>query len=101
VSSFPVHLPPDLAASAGQRSGLLLTAIEDDSPAARAGFTVGDVLLALDGTAVGHMCDLLPLLEEDRIGDVATARVARGGALQDLKVTIGARSSGQREARSP
>lgn len=91
VSSFPVRLPSALAAAAGQRSGLLVTAVEDDSPAARAGFTVGDVLLALDGTPLGHAGDLLPLLEEERIGDAATARLARGGSVQELKVTIGAR----------
>ena len=95
VSSFPVRLPSALAAAAGQRSGLLLTAVEDDSPAARAGLTVGDVLLSLDGTAVGHMGDLLPLLEEERIGDAATARLARGGGVQELKVTIGVRGQGQ------
>ena len=100
VASFPVRLPPALEAAAGQRSGLLLTAIEEDSPAARAGLSIGDVLLALDGSAVGHMGDLLPVLEEDRIGDVVVARVARAGAVQELKLTIGARG-GRAGGRAP
>ena len=100
VSSFPVRLPAALATAAGQRSGLLLTAVEDGSPAARAGLALGDVLLALDGTAVGQMGDLLPLLEEERIGAAAKARIARGGALQELTVTVGARG-GREEARAP
>jgi S1-C subfamily serine protease len=52
---------------------------------------VGDVLLALDGAAVGQLGDLLPLLEEERIGDAARARVARGGAVLEVAVTIGVR----------
>jgi len=49
------------------------------------------VLLALDGAAVGHLGDLLPLLEEERIGDAARARVVRGGAVIEVAVTIGVR----------
>ncbi len=99
VASVSVRLAASLAKETGQASALLLTAVEDDSPAARAGLLVGDVLLALDGTAVGQMGDLLPLLEEERIGDQARARLARGGALKEIQLTIGARG-GQREGRS-
>ncbi|HET9598285.1 MAG TPA: S1C family serine protease [Anaeromyxobacteraceae bacterium] len=91
VASLPVRLPAAVAQQCGQASGLLLTAVEDDSPAARAGLMVGDVLLALDGAAVGHLGDLLPLLEEERIGDAARARVVRGGGVIEVAVTIGVR----------
>jgi len=100
VASMPVRLPGALEKETGQRSALLLTAVEDDSPAGRAGLQVGDLLLALDGSAVGHMGDLLPLLEEERIGDLAKARIVRGGAVQEVQLTIGARG-GRREGRSP
>ena len=99
IASLPVRLPPAVEATAGQARGLLVTAVEEDSPASRAGVTVGDVLLAVDGAAVGDMSDLVPVLEEDRIGDVATARLCRGGAVQEVKVTIGAR--GGRGGRAP
>jgi S1-C subfamily serine protease len=98
VASVPVRLAASLVKDAGQASALLLTAVEDDSPAARAGLLVGDVLLAFDGSAVGHMGDLLPLLEEERIGDQARLRVARGGTVKELQLTIGARG-GRREGR--
>lgn len=91
VASVPVRVPAALAQSAGQASALLVTEVEPDSPAARAGITVGDLILSLDGTALGHMGDLLPLLEEERIGEQAHARVARGGAVHDVQLTIGAR----------
>lgn len=95
VASLPVALPPALARASGQASALVLTAVEDESPAARAGLTVGDLLLALDGTGVGHPGDLLPLLEEERIGQVTRARVLRGGSALEVAITIGARGGGE------
>ena len=94
VASLPVRLPAAVASQCGQESGLLLTAVEDDSPAARAGLMVGDLLLALDGAALGQLGDLLPLLEEERIGDAARARLARGGAIVEVAITVGVRGSG-------
>jgi S1-C subfamily serine protease len=99
VSSFPVRLPGALEQTCGQASALLLTAVEDGSPAGRAGLMVGDLLLSLGGNALGHMGDLLPLLEEERIGDEAVARIIRGGAVQEVKVTIGSRSARRQEGR--
>ncbi len=99
VASVPVRLAASVAKDAGQASALLLTAVEDDSPAARAGLLVGDVLLSFDGSAVGHMGDLLPLLEEERIGDQARVRIASGGTVKEVQVTIGARG-GRCEGRT-
>jgi S1-C subfamily serine protease len=99
VASLPVRLPSAVADAAGQRSGLLVTGVEEDSPAARAGVALGDVLVSLDGASVGHLGDLLPLLEEERIGDVCTARLLRGGAVQEVKLTIGARGPRQAGGR--
>ncbi len=93
VASVPVRLPPALAQSSAQASALLVTEVEGDSPASRAGLLVGDLLLALDGAALGHMSDLLPLLEEERIGEQARVRIARGGAVQEVRLTIGARGA--------
>ena len=93
VASVPVRVPAALAESTGQASALLITEVEGDSPAARAGLAVGDLLLALDGIAVGHTSDLLPLLEEERIGEQARARIARGGAVREVPLTVGARGA--------
>ncbi len=91
VATIPIRLPAQLEKQAGQGAALLVTGVEDDSPAARGGLLVGDVLLSLDGRALGHLGDLLPALEEERIGDAAPARVLRAGELRELIVTIGAR----------
>jgi S1-C subfamily serine protease len=97
IASFPVRLPGRAERQAGQEGGLLLTNVEEGSPADRAGLLLGDVLLSLGGEKVAHLSDLLPLLEEERIGAALPARVLRAGGLLDLSVTVGARE--RREGR--
>ncbi len=91
VATFPVRLPASLEKRAGQPRAVVLTAVEDGGPAARAGLLLGDVLLSLDGKPVVHVGDLLPLLEEERIGASVPARVLRAGEIRELPVIIGAR----------
>jgi S1-C subfamily serine protease len=96
VISLPVRLPPALARDSGQGSGLLLTSVEEGSPADRAALQIGDVLLQVDGRALSQAGDLLSSLEEERIGQTALVQLARGGIVQQLEVTIGARPAGGR-----
>jgi S1-C subfamily serine protease len=92
IGSMPVRLPAHLVERAGAPTGLLVTAVEPGSPAETAGLSLGDVILSLDGVAVGDLSDLLAFLAEDRAGKVIAARVLRGGAVQELTVTVGVRS---------
>ena len=55
---------------------------------------LGDVLLSLDGHPLTHPADLLPLLDEDRIGATSRARVLRGGEAREVEIVIGARAEG-------
>jgi S1-C subfamily serine protease len=98
VATFPVRLGA-LAVRAGQAHALLVSAVEPESPAERGGLLVGDALLALGGERVTEPGDLLPLLEEDRIGQPVAARIVRGGEVRELTVTVGAR--GERAGRRP
>jgi S1-C subfamily serine protease len=98
VATFPVRLGA-LAARCGQPHALLVSAVEPASPAERGGLLVGDALLALGGAPVAEPGDLLPLLEEDRIGQPVAARIVRGGEVRELTVTMGAR--GERAGRRP
>jgi len=91
VATFPVRLPAPLAQRAGQAGALLVSAVEPGSPAERAGLLLGDAILSLDGQAVSSAGDLLPLLDEERIGKALPVRLVRSGEVQELPVEVGAR----------
>jgi S1-C subfamily serine protease len=99
VTTLPVRLPPSAAARAGQECALLVSAVEDGSPAHRAGLLLGDALLSLAGAPLAHAGDLLPLLEEERIGQALAVRLVRAGEVRELPVTVGAR--GERGGSRP
>lgn len=94
VTTLPVRLPAPAAARAGQQSALLVSAVEDGSPADRAGLLLGDALLSLAGAPLAHAGDLLGLLEEERIGQSVPVRLVRAGEVRELPVTVGARGEG-------
>ena len=91
IGTYPVRLPSALGAERGQRTGLMVHAVHEKSPAEQAGFLLGDVLLSLSGQPTGQIGELQALLDEERIGEELSASVLRAGRAQELKVTIGAR----------
>jgi S1-C subfamily serine protease len=91
VATFPVRLPSAIAAAEKCTGALLVSFVEPDSPAARAGLLQGDALLALGGAQISEAGDLLPLLEEERIGEAVAVRLVRAGEVRELAVTVGAR----------
>jgi len=91
IGSQPVRLPDALAATLGQETGLLLVSVEPGSPADQAGLLLGDTLVALGDQRIRHMDDLQAALSADRVGQTVTARIVRGGEVQERPVTIGER----------
>lgn len=91
VATFPIRLGQAEAAEAGQEGALLVSGVEPESPAARAGLRLGDALLAVDGHAVAGPHDLAPVLEPERVGDAVVVRLLRAGEVRELPLTIGAR----------
>lgn len=85
-----------VALADGQRPGvrkraLLVVAVTDGGPAAKAGVFVGDLITALDGHDVAAPEELFDLLLGDRVGRQVPLRLIRGGAEMELPVTIGER----------
>jgi serine protease Do len=84
-------LTQDLARSFGlkQANGALVSSVEKDSPAQRAGVEAGDVILQFNGAPVEDSKDLPVLVARSKPGSDATLKVWRNGKEQTLAVKVG------------
>jgi len=73
--------------------GVLVTAVEPDSPAAKAGLQAGDVILEFDGKPIEHGADLREHVADAEGGGALSVKVQRHGKPLDLEVTLAARES--------
>lgn len=89
VQVYPVRLP-DAAAGEGGAHGVVIVAVESDSPAAKHGLRVGDLVLAIDGHTVADPADLMGALA-GRAGVEVDVTVWRNGARESVKVLTAAR----------
>ena len=69
------------------KSGVLVTGVEPDSPAARAGLASGDIIVEFAGSAVIGIDDLHRLLTAERIGVATRVVVLRGAERLELPIT--------------
>jgi S1-C subfamily serine protease len=79
-------LPPALRERLGRRAAVEVVDVMPGSPAARAGFRSGDLLLALDGAVIETVGDLQRSMVEAVIARPVTVRVLRAGDVLDLIV---------------
>ncbi|HEY4871119.1 MAG TPA: trypsin-like peptidase domain-containing protein [Candidatus Dormibacteraeota bacterium] len=89
IGTQEVPLPETVKAKAKQDSGLLIVAVEPQSPADKAGLMQGDTLVALNGTTTSSLEDLYTGLRKAKVGATQTVRVIRAGELKELQVTVG------------
>jgi len=79
--------------------GVLVTSVEPDSPAEKAGLQAGDVILEFDGEPIEHGADLREHVAEAEGGGPLSVKVQRRGKPLDLEVTLAEREGpGHREA---
>ncbi len=74
-----------------QGTGLLIVGVENDSPASKGGFIVGDILVAVAGVPVLHHDELFTRLTGDVVGKSTPIEILRGGQPQTLNVNVGER----------
>jgi S1-C subfamily serine protease len=91
VNTQLVRLPAPLAEQLGQATGLLLTAVEPNSPAEQGGLMLGDTLIAMDDTSIQQHDDLVAVLNKEQIGASVSCRIIRGGQIQTQNVVLGDR----------
>lgn len=89
------NLTPDLASSVGApgAKGALVANVTPASPAARAGFRQGDVILAVNGRTLEDTRDLSRSVANLKVGERASFTVLRDGTRQNLSATIEKRDS--------
>ncbi|MCA8977394.1 MAG: DegQ family serine endoprotease, partial [Planctomycetes bacterium] len=81
----------DLAGTFGldRARGALVSGVEKDGPADRAGLKVGDVILGVNGHAVDQSIDLPRMIGEGRPGSEFHLEIWREGKSRDVAVTLG------------
>jgi serine protease Do len=89
-----LHLHPDLTPELGRQfklpnlSGALVTEVEPNSPAAKAGFKEGDFVIEFNGHRVKNMGQLRLMVSETAPGTKATLKLLRDSAEKNLTATL-------------
>ncbi len=94
-----IHIGSDQLATQLRREGVLIMDVAPDSAAARAGlqgmasspngrWTLGDVIVGIDGTPIQSSSDLYRLLDERKVGDSIELTVERNGERRQVEVTL-------------
>jgi serine protease Do len=71
--------------------GVVLAAVAPGSPAEAAGLEPGDIITAINGTAVSDPQSFVQRANRGRAGDVLTFQILRDGKKQDVNVTLAPR----------
>ena len=72
----------------GTARGALVSAVEPDSPAAKAGIEAGDIIVKYDGKSIDKVADLPRLVGNTKPGTKSSISVFRRGQMRDLTITV-------------
>lgn len=97
VALLPPFAARRLRASVGlpERDGLLVKAVDDDGPAARAGVRAGDLLVEAGGVALNTPDDLFGVVGHVESDNVLALRVIRGADELEVQVRFDDPSGGE------
>ncbi|MFA7594101.1 MAG: DegQ family serine endoprotease [Thiohalobacteraceae bacterium] len=81
----------ELAESFGMKKpmGALVSKVLPDSPAAKAGIEIGDIILEFNGREVVNSSNLPPIVGSTPVGKDVPVKVLRDGKTRNLDVTLG------------
>jgi hypothetical protein len=93
-----LEITPELRVHFGapKDGGVLVSDVQADSPAAKAGLEVGDVITAVDGKRVAWSGDVSRGIRSRKAGETVSLDVVRGRASRKLTVTVEERRDRER-----
>jgi membrane-associated protease RseP (regulator of RpoE activity) len=93
-----IEITPELRAHFGapRDAGVLVSEVEADTPAAKTGIEVGDVITAVDGESVGWTGDVSRAIGRKNGGETVQIDLVRGRASRRLAVKIEERKGHER-----
>ncbi len=93
IGVSPIRMTPELRQHFGapKEAGVLVGRVEKDSPAAKAGLKVGDIVTTVDGSKVDSVRDLVRSVRRKKDGETIQMEVLRDRAARTLNVTVAAR----------
>jgi S1-C subfamily serine protease len=93
VGLQPVRLPEALRQSLqrAEKTAAIVLEVAPESSAHKAGIVIGDILVSLEGQPVTHLDNVQSHLHAENIGKTLTAKIVRGGAVQNLSIIVSER----------
>jgi membrane-associated protease RseP (regulator of RpoE activity) len=88
-----VEMTPDLRShfGVGRDAGVMVGSVEPDSPAAKAGVEVGDIILKANGESIESSHDLSRAVRGKKAGDTIQLEVSRNRTNKTLTATVAER----------
>lgn len=71
--------------------GIMVSRLEENDPAAKAGVEVGDIITGIDGEAVDASSDLTRVIRDREPGETVELEIWRNGASRRIKVAVAER----------
>jgi S1-C subfamily serine protease len=79
-----------------EKTGAILLEVEPGGPAHKAGMLIGDILVSLAGESIARFEDVQSHLQPENIGKSLTAKIVRGGAIQEVSIAVAERPRGDK-----
>ena len=89
IFAYDKNMIPYIDSNLELTQGIYVAQISLDSPAAKTGLQVGDVILKIDDLTLNKMCDLRCYIYTKSPGDEVTLTVYKNKRQQEIKVTLG------------
>ncbi len=92
-----IEITPELREHYGtpKDAGVLVAQVESDSPAAKAGIQVGDIITAADGERIESVQELVRAVRHKKAGETVKMDLSRDRAAKHVNITVGERKGSE------